>query len=147
MTVKEITETRGADGNYKIDFDNKYLDNVKILYTKARLDSKGEESKFAQSRASTVGDLFMGACLHCLMSSIEGKLPRHVEIKKLHGFARDTENPDEEILEFNVEVSVAEEYSSELDKVIKYLNENGCGMMRLLKKTGMFKVIYNVTRV
>jgi hypothetical protein len=44
-------------------------------------------------------------------------------------------------------VSVPGEYSSELDKVIKDLNENGTGMMRFLKKTGMFRVIYNVKRI
>jgi uncharacterized OsmC-like protein len=89
----------------------------------------------------------MGASLHCLMSVLEDRLPRHVKVKEMKGTAIDTENNDEEILEFNVEVSVHEEHSAELDKVIKYLNENGCGMMRMLKATGMFTVVYNIKKV
>jgi hypothetical protein len=147
MTVKEIRETRGADGNYRLDFDNKYLDDVTIKFAKARLESKGEESRFARARSNIVGDLFMGACLHCLISSLESRLPSHVEIRELRGTAKDTENPDEEVLEFNVEVSAPKEYTAELDKVIKHLNENGCDMTDLLKKTGLVKVIYNVKRV
>jgi hypothetical protein len=147
MTVKEIRETRGADGNYRLDFDNKYLNNVTIKFAKARLESKGEESRFARASSNIVGDLFMGACIHCLISSLESRLPSHVEIKELKGTAKDTENPGEEVLEFNVEVSVSKEYITELDKVVKHLNDNGCSMMDLLKSTGMFKVIYNVKRV
>ena len=147
MAVKEIRETRGVDGDYSLDFDNEYLDDVTIKFAKARRDTKGEESRFARARSNIVGDLFMGACLHCLISSLESRLPSCVEIKELKGTAMDTENPGEEVLEFNLEVSVSKEYTAELDKVVKHLNENGCSMMDLLKSTGMFKVIYNVKRV
>ena len=147
MTVKEIRETRGVDGNYRLEFDNKYMENVTIKYAEASLESKGEGVALDRARMNVVGDLFMGACLHCLVSNVGDRLPHHVEISELRGTAKDIDNPNEEILEFNVEVSVPGEYSSELDKVIKDLNENGTGMMRFLKKTGVFRVIYNVKRI
>lgn len=143
MTVKEITQVRSPDGSYLIDFNNKYLQNVVVKHGKARVDNKVE----GVVRTNAVGDLLMGASLHCLMSVVEDRLPRYVVVKEMRGSAIDTENKDEEILEFNVEVSVGDEHVAELDKVIKYLNENGCGMMRMLKKTGMFKVIYNVKKI
>ncbi len=143
MTVKEITQTRTSDGSYVIDFNSKYLQNVVVKHGKARLDNKGE----GVVRTNAVGDLLRGASLHCLMSVVEDRLPRHVVVKEMKGTAVDIENKDDEILEFNVDVSVADEHAAELDKAIKYLNENGCGMMRLLKAMSMFKVFYNVKRV
>ena len=143
MTEKTISEVRGEEGNFNVDFQNPYLENTVIKYTKARLVSKGE----GPVSTNAVGDLFMGSCLHCLLSHFVDRLPRHVKINKLSGTAKDIENPGEEILEFNVKVSVSKEHEAELDKVIKHLNENGCGMIRLLKKTGMFTVVYNIKKV
>jgi hypothetical protein len=143
MTEKTITETRTEDGNFKINFQNLYLENTTIRYTKARQASKGGDPV----STNAVGDLFMGSCLHCLLSNFVDRLPRHVKINKLSGTAKDIENLGEEILEFNGEVSVSTEFDAELDKVIKHLNENGCGMIRLLKKTGMFTVVYNIKKV
>lgn len=143
MTEKAIAETRNEDGNFTLDFQNPYLENTTIRYTKARLVSKGD----GPVSTNAVGDLFMGSCLHCLLSNFVDRLPRNVKINKLSGTARDIENPGEEILEFNVEVSVPKEFDAELGKVIKHLNENGCGMIRLLKKTGMFTVVYNIKKV
>jgi hypothetical protein len=143
LTEKSISEVREDDGNFRIDFENPYLENTKVKYSKARLASKGD----GPVSTNAVGDLFMGSCLHCLLSNFVDRLPQHAKINKLSGTAKDIENPGEEILEFNVEVSVSKEFDADLDKVIKHLNENGCGMIRLLKKTGMFTVVYNIKKV
>ncbi|TFH02639.1 MAG: hypothetical protein E4H14_17490 [Candidatus Thorarchaeota archaeon] len=143
MPEKTIKEERGKDGDFLIDFQNPYLDNTSIRYTKARVKSKSEG--FVNTNA--IGDLFMGSCLHCLLQNFVDRVPRHVKFNKLSGTATDIEKPDEEIIEFHVEVSVEKEFEADLDKVINYLNENGCGMIKLLRKTGMFKVVLDIQKV
>lgn len=143
LTVKTISESRNVDGDFFIDFQNQYLENITISYAKARVNSKAEG--FINTNA--VGDLFMGSCLHCLLQNFADRVPRHVKFNKLCGTVTDIEKPDEEIIEFHVEVSVDKEYEADLDKVINYLNENGCGMIRFLRKTGMFKVVLDIQKV
>ena len=86
MTVKEISQVRTADGSYVIDFNNNYLQNVVVMHGKARVDNKGD----GIVGTNTVGDLLMGASLHCLMSVMEDRLPRHVKVKEMKGTAIDT---------------------------------------------------------
>lgn len=134
MPVKEITLTRLENGDYQFKFNNKYMDDITIR-------KPGHED------TNAISDLMMASALLCSTMGVENRLPRHVKIKELRGMTKDDERKDEELLEFNVEASVSEGDEDDLERVFKNLEENGCGMVRMLKKTGMFKVSYNLKKI
>ena len=137
MKVNNVELERNGKGEYEIHFKKKHLKDT--VFT------------FAREPTGAVMASTNAATLLCFMVGIEDRLPRHVKIKELKGSITETDADLQTddfwgTIRLDVEVSVDDEYSAELERAIRSRMEKGCSMTQLLNRSGYFKVSYNIKK-
>jgi organic hydroperoxide reductase OsmC/OhrA len=118
------------NGDYYLKLNHDALENVKVSLSKIPKDKRG-----GVARA-----LFSASALYCMAGSLKSLLSaRKVPVKDIIGSVSIKMGKDEkgrplvESMELDIDVDIPDEYRSQLDRCIGYLEE-GCLITRGMKK-------------
>ena len=141
MTLNPVEWELLPNGDALLKFNHDLLENMTVSPYNVPEDKRGGVARALLSMSA----------LSCMSGTLNAMLKaRDIEIKGIKGSASvqmaiDEKNRDlVEAMTLNIDVDIAEEYTSILERCIKYL-EDGCLVTRGLKKG--IKITNNIQRI